>query len=175
MLRYLFSPYGRTNRRGFWLFIGIYIAVTALSMLGDREFGFYNAELDTGLLEGLVSIVFLWPSIAVSVRRLHDLGYSGWWLLWVMLISIVLLIGLGVLTATLGFVDFETFLDADGQVNTDAIPAAVWGILAVSAAPYLIQMFMLAFVGGQEGENRFDRHAGGGARARGEDTQPWNE
>ncbi|MFI7026726.1 DUF805 domain-containing protein [Micromonospora sp. NPDC049900] len=28
-----------------------------------------------------MSVAFLLPSPAVSVRRLHDLGRSGWWLL----------------------------------------------------------------------------------------------
>lgn len=30
---------------------------------------------------GLVSIVFLLPSIAVAVRRMHDIGRNGWWIL----------------------------------------------------------------------------------------------
>ena len=29
----------------------------------------------------LYSLVVLIPSIAVSIRRLHDIGKSGWWLL----------------------------------------------------------------------------------------------
>jgi uncharacterized membrane protein YhaH (DUF805 family) len=29
----------------------------------------------------IVSLVFLLPSIAVAVRRLHDTDRSGWWLL----------------------------------------------------------------------------------------------
>jgi hypothetical protein len=41
--------------------------------------------LDRGLgsqiLGGLVSLALLLPSLAVAVRRLHDAGRTGWWLL----------------------------------------------------------------------------------------------
>ena len=33
------------------------------------------------LLGGLVSLALLLPSLAVAVRRLHDTGRSGWWIL----------------------------------------------------------------------------------------------
>ncbi|MCX5514141.1 DUF805 domain-containing protein [Kaistia algarum] len=32
------------------------------------------------ILTGLVSLGLLLPSIAVTVRRLHDVGRSGWWI-----------------------------------------------------------------------------------------------
>ncbi|MBB3992432.1 uncharacterized membrane protein YhaH (DUF805 family) [Sulfitobacter undariae] len=41
-------------------------------MLGMGEFGAINA---------LASLVTFLPSIAVAIRRLHDIGRSGWWLL----------------------------------------------------------------------------------------------
>ncbi len=34
-----------------------------------------------GLLVGLYSLAFFLPSLAVSVRRLHDTDRSGWWIL----------------------------------------------------------------------------------------------
>ena len=46
-----------------------------------------------GLIGGLYSLAVLLPGIALGVRRLHDIGKSGWW----MLIALVPLIGLIVL------------------------------------------------------------------------------
>ncbi|CAN5768070.1 hypothetical protein BH23ACT10_BH23ACT10_15590 [soil metagenome] len=40
-----------------------------------------DTVLDTGLLGSLYSLAVLIPSLAVGVRRLHDTGRSGWWLL----------------------------------------------------------------------------------------------
>jgi uncharacterized membrane protein YhaH (DUF805 family) len=34
---------------------------------------------------GVAAILLLLPSITVSVRRLHDIGKSGWALLWILL------------------------------------------------------------------------------------------
>jgi uncharacterized membrane protein YhaH (DUF805 family) len=42
-----------------------------------------------GIIYVLVILVLLLPNLAVTVRRFHDSGHSGWWLL----ISIVPLIG----------------------------------------------------------------------------------
>jgi uncharacterized membrane protein YhaH (DUF805 family) len=32
------------------------------------------------ILTGLVGLALLLPSLAVTVRRLHDIGRSGWWI-----------------------------------------------------------------------------------------------
>lgn len=37
--------------------------------------------IGTLFLQALVGLALLLPSLAVSVRRLHDTGRSGWWLL----------------------------------------------------------------------------------------------
>ncbi len=42
-----------------------------------------------GLLSGIYGVAILLPSIAVSVRRLHDIDRTGWWFL----ISFVPVIG----------------------------------------------------------------------------------
>ena len=43
--------------------------------------GTLDEETGMGLLTTLYSLAILIPSIAVGVRRLHDTGRSGWWLL----------------------------------------------------------------------------------------------
>jgi len=43
--------------------------------------GVIDAVIQSGLLGLLYSLAILIPSIAVSVRRLHDTSRSGWWLL----------------------------------------------------------------------------------------------
>lgn len=36
---------------------------------------------DVSYISPIVSLAFLLPSLGVAVRRLHDIGKSGWWLL----------------------------------------------------------------------------------------------
>ena len=57
----------------------------------DKAAGFTYSDLTIGggWLATIAWIVFLVPNLAVSVRRLHDTGRSGWWLL----IGLVPLIG----------------------------------------------------------------------------------
>jgi uncharacterized membrane protein YhaH (DUF805 family) len=39
------------------------------------------ANVDNDTAAKLVNLVFLWPLIAVSVKRQHDFDFSGWWAL----------------------------------------------------------------------------------------------
>jgi len=77
---------GRARREEFWMFvavnIGIGIAVGVVAVIIHFWF-----------LSTIYSLALLIPSLAVSVRRLHDTDRSGWWLL----IGLVPLIGLIVL------------------------------------------------------------------------------
>jgi uncharacterized membrane protein YhaH (DUF805 family) len=45
--------------------------------------------MGVGLLSGIYGLAILIPSLAVTVRRLHDIDRSGWWIL----IGLVPLIG----------------------------------------------------------------------------------
>lgn len=175
-MRFLFSPYGRTNRVGYWSFIGIYVVATIISIWADRAFGTYDAELETGLIESLVALFFLWPSIAVSVRRLHDLGYSGWWVLWVILISTAILIGGFVFIgfAGLGADAFDALGGFDETAQFADLPVIFWVVIGAAVTPYLIQIFMLLFLPGEPGENRFDRKDASAA-ADSAASPPWGD
>ena len=79
---------GRARRKAYWMFVLFnFIAIFALGfisgLVGPR------AEAGYGILSGLYSLAVILPSLAVAVRRLHDTGRSGWWLL----IGLVPLVG----------------------------------------------------------------------------------
>ena len=75
---------GRASRREYWMFMGI-------SLLIAIVFGIVDAMVfgETPILGILYALAMLVPSLAVSVRRLHDTNRSGWWLL----ISVIPIIG----------------------------------------------------------------------------------
>jgi uncharacterized membrane protein YhaH (DUF805 family) len=82
---------GRASRKEFWMFSLFYMIFFSIAFILDMFFTF-------GLLTLIYVTVHVCPSIAVSIRRLHDLNKSGWYLL-VSIIPIVGIIWLTVLMA----------------------------------------------------------------------------
>lgn len=85
---------GRARRSEYWYFTLFNIIASILLVIVDAAFGTLNAEAGMGLLGGLYTLAVLIPSLAVSVRRLHDTDRSGWWLLLALipLVGLVLLV-----------------------------------------------------------------------------------
>lgn len=79
----LFSFRGRVNRTVFWLFGVVLMVLFGLLecinvMSGEKaQAGLGIVDLVTALLWLLV----LWPSLAVTAKRWHDVDMSAWWML----------------------------------------------------------------------------------------------
>ena len=86
---------GRATRSEFWYFVLYILVITMVAKLIDVLF--LNSMLGIASHYGATQLIFalllLIPYLAISVRRLHDIGKSGWWLL----IGLVPIIGLFVL------------------------------------------------------------------------------
>ena len=88
---------GRASRREYWIFILINIII---GVALQSAFSIFSAKL--GLIVGAVyNLAMFIPSIAVGVRRLHDVNKSGWYLL-IVFIPIVGFIWLLILNLTAG-------------------------------------------------------------------------
>jgi uncharacterized membrane protein YhaH (DUF805 family) len=72
---------GRARRREYWGFVLFNIIISVVLTVCDVVLGTYSAAASIGILTGIYALALLIPGIAVSVRRLHDTGRSGWWLL----------------------------------------------------------------------------------------------
>ena len=92
---------GRARRKEFWYFVLVQIGLTVLAMILDKVV--FGSESE--FFNGCVALVMFVPSITVGVRRLHDTGRSGWWLL----LPVVPLIGLIMLLVFFAIeTDFKT-------------------------------------------------------------------
>jgi len=80
---------GRARRKEYWLFFLFNLVVVLGLSFVDVISGLYSKELGAGLFGGAYSLLVLVPSVAVSVRRLHDTNRSAWWLL----LAVVPLVG----------------------------------------------------------------------------------
>ena len=72
---------GRARRKEYWFFILFNLIASRVLTVVDYMTGSLDPELGMGLLSGLYSLAVLIPSLAVTVRRLHDTDHTGWWLL----------------------------------------------------------------------------------------------
>jgi len=71
---------GRARRKEYWMFFLFNIIICFVLGFVEGLVGI-AAESGTGVLSILYVLAVLIPGIAVSVRRLHDINRSGWWLL----------------------------------------------------------------------------------------------
>ena len=74
---------GRSRRQEFWMFVLFNFIVAVVLGIVEGVIG------SGGVLGSLYSLAVLLPSIGVGIRRLHDTGRTGWWLL----IGLIPLIG----------------------------------------------------------------------------------
>ena len=58
----------RSSRSSYWYWV-LFTVIVQFATLGSQS------------LSDLASLVLLLPSIAVGVRRMHDINRSGWWIL----------------------------------------------------------------------------------------------
>ena len=106
---------GRSRRKEYWYFLLFFALISALLSALDLLAGTYSSRYQTGLFSSLFTVATFIPWVALSVRRLHDIDYSGRWL-WAMLfgafavavdpaIGLVILIVLSIAFAVAAMVD----------------------------------------------------------------------
>ncbi len=66
---------GRARRKEYWMFILFHIIIVIVISIIEGAFG------SPGVLSTLYGLAVLLPGIGVSIRRLHDTGRTGWWML----------------------------------------------------------------------------------------------
>jgi uncharacterized membrane protein YhaH (DUF805 family) len=71
---------GRARRQEYWMFVlfNMIITVVLVMIEGIAD---SDSEGSRSTLATLYGLAVLIPSLAVGVRRLHDIGNSGWWML----------------------------------------------------------------------------------------------
>lgn len=68
---------GRARRKEFWMFVLFNFIFSVVASIIDYLIGTTNILGNYGLFNLIYALAVLIPSIAVSVRRLHDVGKSG--------------------------------------------------------------------------------------------------
>lgn len=72
---------GRARRKEYWMFTLFSIIISIVLTIIDVSIGTFSLEVGRGLFSTLFSLGVIIPTIAVGVRRMHDVNKSGWFLL----------------------------------------------------------------------------------------------
>ncbi len=66
---------GRASRSEYWWYaLFTFIVGCVISAI------FYSHPTTLNIVSGIVNLALLLPSLGLCVRRLHDIGKSGWWI-----------------------------------------------------------------------------------------------
>jgi uncharacterized membrane protein YhaH (DUF805 family) len=80
---------GRARRKEYWMFFLFNVLFSSIAMTIDSNVGtsykiptgYDGMYWSYGFINGAYSLLIFIPSLAVAVRRLHDVGKSGWMIL----------------------------------------------------------------------------------------------
>lgn len=130
---YLFASFeGRIPRLPFWIAA---LALNVVAYLGDRlamEIGGHPAA-------AVVGLAFLYPSLALSIKRAHDRGRSDAYLLFFFLPAFLA-----------SFMQVLGYMDAQGPMGTVLVLLGLWVLAAL-----ITLVIDLGLLPGQAGPNRF--------------------
>ncbi len=165
---------GRSRRSEFWLWVlfrilvGMVLGAGALAWLApvlphvrDQPELFMPRYFTVWPTVSLINLALLIPSLAVGVRRLHDINRSGWWLIMPVVVAIV---GVTVFMIVFGIHMFQLIsMHPNGSNMSDKEGLSlIFGMLGYMflfiVLPSLIsQIVMLVFyvTEGTRGPNRF--------------------
>jgi len=140
--KHLFLSFeGRIRRSHFW--VGWFATAGAFFVGGMIP-----------LVGGLICLAVLWPHLAITVKRLHDMGHTGW------LAAIPYVIGIVGSIVAFSMVGFSAVMNASALENED--PAAIMGLIGPAfglfALLFLVGLGFLLWIGltdSQPGDNRF--------------------
>ncbi len=132
---------GRSTRKQFWLFtLTAFLILVACAVIDTNVFG---TDPESALvLTGIANLIHLLPSIAVTVRRLHDTDRSGWMLLlaFIPVIGQVALLVIACLPSTPGPNRFgaQPGMGPDATFGRNAHPRGSQGPLRASAGDHFM-------------------------------------
>ncbi len=70
---------GRAGRKEYWYFALFNVIFILVAMLLDNILGLTIMNLPYGFFYFAYAVAMVIPGISVFVRRMHDIGKSGWW------------------------------------------------------------------------------------------------
>ena len=138
---------GRIRRTHFWIAWAILFVA-----------GFVTSWIP--LIGFLFGLFLIWPNLAIAVKRLHDMNYTGWivaapWVLAIVLSIVgVFIVGAAAITAGGAF--------DDNPAAAMAVMGPAFGVFALAGLVFLGFLLWIGLMPGTTGPNRFGTDPKGG-------------
>ena len=133
---------GRARRSEYWYYALMSIIISIILSLLDEVLGLkYGTKSSSGVLSSIYGLLVFIPGLAVSVRRLHDIGKSGWLIFVIYAVAIVSVI----------FIFISAFASGFSE-SSFGIGMIIPILLILGAAIWLLVLFCTE---GDEGENKY--------------------
>ncbi len=144
---------GRAARSEYWWWVlATFIFGMALGTLDAFIVSIIDQEWASSPLTTIFHLAILLPNLAVSARRLHDIGKSGWWVLVWFVLAVI-----GWIPAVVGFVLWLLGGALEGQFDSGSfVPLIVGGAITLLLALGLLLWIILWMARqGESGPNRY--------------------
>ena len=138
---------GRATRAECWWWVLFTVLAGIVLAVVDTLTGTMGMFGDSGLLGGLFELGVIVPSLALGVRRLHDINRTGWWLLLVFGFFPIAAIGGGILLVSFFLLDNFLILTVLGFAMV--IGGGILGLIGI------IVLIVWAIKQGDTGPNKY--------------------
>lgn len=137
----LFSFEGRLRRSHFWIgwliLLGVGVVAGWIPVLG-----------------GLISLLLIWPNLAIGVKRLHDMGQTGWLIVVPWLVTVVgIFVGFGMIG--MSAIMNASALQAEDPLAIMALIGPAFGLFGLLLLVNLGFLLWIGLTDSQKGDNRF--------------------
>ena len=69
---------GRARRSEYWYYTLVTVIISIILTIIDKTTGLTFGIAESGIISSVYSLLVFLPGLSVLVRRLHDVGKSGW-------------------------------------------------------------------------------------------------
>ncbi len=159
---------GRATRAEYWWWFLAAVLGSSIAGVIDSSIVFLSGGYDDGYPFSLFGAIFglavLLPDLAVTARRLHDIGKTGWWqLVWVVLFVVAWIpFVVGVITSIANGL-FDGSYTSHGveseflTLNLETLLPLIIGLLISALISLVIVIWVALWMArqGQNGPNRF--------------------
>lgn len=144
----LFSFQGRLRRSHFWIAWLILLGVGVVT-------GWFP------FIGGIISLLLIWPNLAIGAKRLHDMGLTGWLVILPWALNII---GTIAMIASIGIqaITNSAALEAEDPAAIIALIAPVFGWLGLLLLANFGFLLWIGLVEGTRGPNRYGEDPKGG-------------